>query len=58
MTHKLKERVRKLNQAESIRQKFLRYGLTVASVAKDAWIIGGRKGLRKFVTKMDFKLKV
>lgn len=58
MLHRNKDKARKLNQAEAIRQRFLRYGLVVAEVAKDAWIVGGRKKLRKYITKLELKIKV
>lgn len=47
-----------MNQAEAIRQKFLRFGLVVAEVAREAWQVGGRKKLRKYIKELDLKVKV
>lgn len=58
MLHRKQKAVAKLNGFEHIRSKFLKYGLVVAETAKNAYIVGGRKKLRKFVKELDLKIKV
>lgn len=40
--------VRTINQAESIKQPFLRYGLSIAEQAKSIFLKGGWKKLKEF----------
>jgi hypothetical protein len=53
MIESVKKRVRILNQAEQVRQEFLVKGLKIANTAKEKFLQGGYKKVRKYAITLE-----